>query len=159
VEYSSYGRANEQSLAFGSFSLHSFALRTSVEEKAKIRLCERRRQAATPFADQNAFHHQGLARLGATPFRDAVAFVGEALCVSSSGSSPAEAARYLRFTQEKLHAWRKGSIRGLDVRRGSLTLRARGPYARRYLVVSAVQLSRTNEGALLNQEPNPARNT
>lgn len=39
---------------------------------------------------RSVFHHQGLARLGATPFRDAVTMIGEALLVCASQDVPAQ---------------------------------------------------------------------
>jgi hypothetical protein len=62
-----------------------------------------------------------------------VAVVSKALCGTSFGTSPNEGARCRPFTTEKLRRAVGGSIRRLDVRRGSFTLRERGPYARQHL--------------------------
>lgn len=51
---------------------------------------------------RGVFHHQGLARLGATPFRDAVTMVDEALFFPRSGTSPRLVELCHPFTLEKL---------------------------------------------------------
>lgn len=51
---------------------------------------------------RSAFHHQGLARLGATPFRDAVTVVGEALLFAHCRTSPRCAKLCRPFTSNKL---------------------------------------------------------
>jgi len=99
-------------------------------QEPRVKRC---RQANTPTWIRSAFHHQGLTRLGATPFRDAVTLLVGVSLVAVRRFVPALGRVLPPFHLESSRPGGRGAIRGLDMRRSSLTLRERGPHAGRHL--------------------------
>jgi len=133
VESSSYARANESSLTLPVMPRSRRTPKGTASSRNQEPRVERRRQADTRAWIRSAFHHQGLSRLGATPLRDAVTLLVGVFLVVVRRFVPALGRVLPPFHLESSWPGGHGAIRGLDMRRSSLTLRERGPHARRHL--------------------------
>lgn len=133
VEYSSSERANEPSLTLPVMPRSRRTPKGPTSARNQGPHNCRRRQAYAIASIRSAFHHQGLTRLGATPFRDAVTLCGRSLSQLREAvrprARPSSAARSPRIITTR-RPWFNPRARHASC---SLTLRERGPHARRHL--------------------------